>query len=134
VSPHVNLGYKWNGSSVLAGNPATGESADFPDQAGYAVGADVAVVPRVTLAFDLAGVFIFNAERLKSETFHALDGRSTFPNIAFTRESLHGLSGSTGLKVSPIDRLLVDVNVLFKLDDNGLRDKVTPLVGVEYSF
>ena len=23
VSPHVNLGYRWNGSSVLAGNPAT---------------------------------------------------------------------------------------------------------------
>jgi hypothetical protein len=134
VSPHVNLGYKWNGSSVLAGNPAAGQSADFPDQAGYAVGADLAVSPRVTLAFDLAGVMIFNAERLKSETFHALDGQSTFPNIAFTRESMHGLSGSTGLKVSPIDRLLVDVNVLFKLDDNGLRDKVTPLVGIEYSF
>jgi hypothetical protein len=24
--------------------------------------------------------------------------------------------------------------VLFKLDDSGLRDKVTPLVGFEYSF
>ena len=32
VSPHVNAGYQWNGSSVLAGNPATGVSADFPDQ------------------------------------------------------------------------------------------------------
>jgi hypothetical protein len=134
VSPHVNLGYKWNGSSVLAGNPATGEAADFPDQAGYAIGADVSVTPRVTLAFDLAGVFVVNAERLRRETFHALDGHSTFPNIVFTRESMHNLSGSTGLKVSPIDRLLVDVNVLFSLDDNGLRDKVTPLVGIEYSF
>ncbi len=27
VSPHINLGYTWNGSSLLAGNPATGESA-----------------------------------------------------------------------------------------------------------
>jgi len=25
VSPHVNASYQWNGSSVLAGNPATGE-------------------------------------------------------------------------------------------------------------
>ena len=27
VSPHVNAGYQWNGSSVLAGDPATGTSA-----------------------------------------------------------------------------------------------------------
>ena len=42
VSPHVNAGYQWNGSSVLAGNPATGEAADFPDQVTYVAGADVA--------------------------------------------------------------------------------------------
>ena len=26
ISPHLNASYKWNGSSVLAGNPATGQS------------------------------------------------------------------------------------------------------------
>ena len=66
VSPHVNASYKWNGSSVLAGNPARGESADFPDQAGYAAGADVSVNPRLTLAFDLLGVYVIDAERLRS--------------------------------------------------------------------
>ena len=29
---------------------------------------------------------------------------------------------------------VVDINVLFKLDENGLRDKVTPLIGIEYAF
>ncbi len=134
VSPHANLSYKWNGSSVLAGNPAKGESADFPDQVGYAAGADVSVNSRVTLAFDLLGVYVINAERLRRETFHALDGTSTFPNIVFERDSLNALSGASGLKVSLFDRLLVDFNVLFNLDDNGLRDKVTPLIGVEYAF
>jgi hypothetical protein len=28
----------------------------------------------------------------------------------------------------------MDVNVLFSLDNNGLRDKVTPLIGFEYNF
>ena len=134
VSPHVNLSYKWNGSSVLAGNPASGEKADFPDQVTYAAGAEVTVNPRVTVAFDLLGVYVINAERLRSETFHALDGVSTFPNIVFTRDSMHGLSGSTGLKVSLFGRLLVDANVLFNIDENGLRDKVTPLIGFEYAF
>jgi hypothetical protein len=31
-------------------------------------------------------------------------------------------------------RLLVDANVLFSLDNHGVRDKITPLVGFEYSF
>jgi hypothetical protein len=47
---------------------------------------------------------------------------------------MHGLSGSTGLKVSLFGRLLVDANVLFNIDENGLRDKVTPLIGFEYAF
>ena len=134
VSPHVNASYKWNGASVLAGNPARGESADFPDQAGYAAGMDVSVNPRVTFAFDVLGRYIIDAERLRLETFHALDDRSVFPNIVFTRESMHNLSGAFGLKASLLDRLLLDVNLLFTLDDNGLRDKVTPLIGIEYAF
>ena len=134
VSPHVNVGYQWNGSSVLAGDPATGESADFPDQATYVAGADVSVNPHVTVAFDLLGRYLFDAKRLVPQTFHALDGRSTFPNIAFMDDSFGELSGAVGLKANLFGRLLVDVNLLFKLDDHGLRDKVTPLIGFEYSF
>jgi hypothetical protein len=133
-SPHANISYKWNGSSVLAGNPATGETADFPDQVGYALGADVSVNSRVTLAFDVLGNYVINAERLRSVTFNALDGRSTFPNIVFTRDSMHGVNASAGLKVNAFGRLLVDANVMFKLDEHGLRDKVTPLLGFEYAF
>jgi hypothetical protein len=134
VSPHANASYKWNGSSVLAGNPARGESAHFPDQLAYSVGADVTVNPRLTLAFDLLGRYFIDAQRLHDEEFHALDGRSVFPNILFARDSFNALSGAMGLKANVLGRLLVDVNLLFKLDEHGLRDKVTPLIGLEYSF
>ena len=134
VSPHVNLGYQWNGSSVLAGNPATGESADFPDQAVYAAGADVAVNPHLTLAFDLLGRYVMNAERIHPQDFHALDGTSVFRDIGFSPSSFNVLSGSLGMKLQIVDRLLLDANVLFALDNHGVRDKVTPLVGFELSF
>lgn len=134
ISPHVNAGYKWNGSSVLAGNPATGESAHFPDQVSYGAGADVSVNPHLTLAFDLLGRYLIDAERLRLEEFHGLDGRSTFPNIVFGRDSYNALSGAIGMKANVFSRVLVDFNLLFKLDENGLRDKVTPLIGLEYSF
>ena len=134
VSPHVNASYKWNGSSVLAGNPATGESAHFPDQVAYAAGADVSINPRVTLAFDVLGRYVIDAERLRLQQFQALDDRSVFPNIVFARDSFNALSGAIGLKANLLGRMLVDVNLLFKLDEHGLRDKVTPLIGIEYSF
>ncbi len=134
VSPHANVSYKWNGSSVLAGNPATGEAAHFPDQAAYGVGADVVVTPRLTAAFDLLGRYFIDGQRLRHETFHGLDGVSMFPNIVFAQDSYNTLGGSIGLKANIVERLLLDVNLLFKLDENGLRDKVTPLIGLEYSF
>ena len=133
-APHLNAGYRWNGESVLAGTPARGESAPFPDQFTYAAGADLSVNPRLTLAFDLLGTYMIDAQRLRREVFHALDGESTFHTIAFGQSSFNALSGSVGFKANLVDRLLLDVNLLFKLDEHGLRDKITPLVGVEYSF
>jgi hypothetical protein len=134
IAPHANVSYQWNGSSVLAGNPATGESADFPDQVGYAVGTEISVSTRLTLAIDVLGRYVINGERLRQEDFHALDGKSVFPNIVFSRDSFQTLSGALGFKVNVFSRLLIDANLLFALDNNGIRDKVTPLVGFEYTF
>jgi hypothetical protein len=134
VSPHLNASYQWNGQSILAGNPATGESAEFPDQLTYAVGADVAMNPRVTLALDALGSYYVDAERLSQEPFHALDQTSTFANISFARQSFNALSGSIGLKVNVKGRLLLDGNLLFALDDHGVRDRVVPLFAFEYAF
>jgi hypothetical protein len=81
-----------------------------------------------------AGAVSHRAQRLVQQPFQALDGRSVFPNIAFGRDSFNALSGSLGLKANLLGRVLVDANLLFKLDEHGLRDKVTPLIGLEYSF
>ncbi len=134
VSPHFNGSYQWNGSSVLSGNPATGTLADFPDEVGYAAGADASVNDRLTLVFDVLGRYLINAERISAQDFHALDGKSVFPNIGFSEASFNTLSGSLGFKVNIVDRLLLDANLLFALDNHGVRDKVTPLIGFEYSF
>jgi hypothetical protein len=134
VSPHLNASYQWNGRSILAGNPATGESAEFPDQLTYAIGADVAMNRRITLALDALGSYYVDAERLSQETFHALDQTSTFANITFSRQSFNALSGSIGLKVNVKGRLLLDGNLLFALDDHGVRDRVVPLFAFEYAF
>ena len=133
-SPHINLGYTWNGSSILAGDPATGQSADLPDQANWVIGADFGVSERFTFALDFLGNYIIDAPRLVQTTYTARTGQATFPSVAFENESYSLISGAVGFKLNVIENLLLDVNLLFTLDDNGLRDKVTPLIGFEYAF
>jgi hypothetical protein len=134
VSPHLNLGYQWNGNSVLAGDVMTGRKADVPDQLLWTAGLDIAVSRRMTLAADFLGRRVFDSPRLESTTFHALDGATTFPDIRFETASFNEMSGAVGLKLNAVGNMLIDFNVLFALDNNGLRDKLIPLVGIEYTF
>ncbi len=134
VSPHANLGYQWNGSSLLGGDLESGVAGDLPDVGLYALGAVIAVSPRVTAAIDLLGRYIIDSPRVRPEDFHALDGHSVFPNIAFETGSIHEMSTAVGLKINVAGRLLVNTNLLFRLNSGGLRDKVSPLIGFEYAF
>jgi hypothetical protein len=134
ASPHIKLAYQWNGESVLAGNVVTGTKADLPDVFFYEAGADLALGKRVTLALDLLGRTVIDGERLSQGTFQALDGTSTFPNVVFTQETFSLLDGAVGIKFNPGGNVLLDLNVTFKLNSNGLRDDFIPLLGLEYTF
>jgi hypothetical protein len=134
LSPHVKIAYQWNGDSILAGNPDTGVKGNLPDQVFYEVGADLGLTKNLTVAVDLLGRRVIDGQRLIGDTFHALNGTSTFANVDFEKASFNIANGAVGFKFNPGGNLLIDVNVLFKLNDSGLRDKVTPLVGLEYSF
>ncbi len=133
-APHINLGYQWNGSSILAGDIETGVSEDLPDVVVYALGAVVAVHQRITLALDVLGRYIIDSPRVHLEDFVALDGKSVFPNIAFDTGSINELSSAVGLKINIAGRLLLNTNLLMRLNSGGLRDKLSPLVGIEYAF
>jgi hypothetical protein len=134
LSPHLNAGYQWNGDSVLGGEPGSGESKDLPDLAMYSAGAVIEVHPRITAAVDVLGRYVIDSPRLRLEDFQALDNRTVFQNITFTSGSFHEISAAAGLKINVFGRLLVDMNLLVRLNSDGLRDKISPLVGLEYAF
>jgi hypothetical protein len=134
VAPHINAGYSWNGKSVLAGNVLTGEKRSLPNEIVFAGGLDWGASERLTLALDVLGRRVIDSPRLESRTFTALDGHTTLPDIQFVTRSFNVVNGSFGVKFNPTGKLLVDLNVLVKLNDAGLRAKVTPFFGVEYSF
>jgi hypothetical protein len=132
-SPHLNLGYQWNGKSLLAGDITTNRKEDLPNQFFFAGGLDVGVTKHLTLALDVLGQRVVDAPRLVKQTFTAANGQ-TFDQVGFERGSFNVTDASVGVKVSAGGSLLLDVNLLFKLDSAGLRAKFSPLVALEYSF
>jgi hypothetical protein len=134
VAPHVNIGYQWNGSSVLAGDVATGVKGDLPDELSYVVGADVGIEKRLSIAFDVLGRYSADAPRLLSSTFTPAGSQQTFQDIAFGVGALNVVTGSFGMKANVAGTMLVTFNLQFKLNDAGVRAKVAPLIGIEYSF
>ena len=134
AAPHVNLGYSWNGKSVLAGNVLTGQKKSLPNELVWAAGLDWGVFERLTVALDVLGRRVIDSPRLQSSTFNSIDGVTSLPDIKFGTGSFDVVNGAVGIKMNPWGKLLFDLNVLFKLNNAGLRDKITPFFGLEYSF
>ena len=42
--------------------------------------------------------------------------------------------GNAGVRFNPLRTLLVSANLLFNLTNAGLRDRVTPVISVDYAF
>ena len=133
VSPHANVSYQWNGTSLLAGDITTGTKADFPDELAYAVGTAVAITRQSNVTFDILGRHVFNALRLTPEDFVANTG-DRFSNINFMADSLDMVAAAIGFSVRTHDAMAAYASVLFALNDSGLRSTVIPMVGLQYGF
>ncbi len=121
---------------MLAGDVETGDKDDLPDQLLYAFGADIGVTDKFSLTTDLLGRRAINSPRVRIEPFTAVGttGTATFDDIAIFHESFWASSAAVGFKANLSGRLLVDFNLRFTLGTNGLTDRVTPLLGIEYGF
>ena len=132
-APHANLGFQWNGSSALAGDLSARTERRLPRQLTYAVGADIGATSRLTVALDFLGARVFNGPRVTRTPFTDARGM-TFDNTVIGHSSFNLLDFSTGVKANLTRTILLTANVITRLNDAGLRTRVTPLVGLSYTF
>lgn len=111
-APHVNVGFD------------IGDTSKIEDEFFYKIGFDWAALSRLTVVMDLLGRHIIDNKRPKA-------GR---PLGSTEKADSDIINAAFGVKINPWGNLLVLVNVLVPLNDTGLRDDVTPLVGLEWSF
>jgi hypothetical protein len=155
-APHINLGYQWNGKSATAGDvtgAAISENSDgvaviqngpaiehrLPSQLFYTLGADFGLSKSLTLAVDYLGQTLINAPRVFRDRFVTQDipggtGAITLPTISGGTDSIVLNSGAVGVKYNLFGNLLLTGNILFRLDNKGLRQNVTPVVALSYAF
>jgi hypothetical protein len=112
VAPHVNFGFD------------LGDTSDFPIEFFYKLGFDWPIVKPVTFAFDILGRQLISNDRPKA-------GRAPRSG-EISGDSI--VDAAIGVKVNPWRNVLLLLNALVALNGTGLRDTVTPLVGVEVSF
>ena len=136
VAPYINIAYQWNGESVIAGDVEAAEKADLPDRFSYTVGSDYGLNDRFSIVFDLTGQRVLDSPRLltRETTTSGPAGSVTLPDIRFENDSYWVNSGAIGFKANLAQRLLVNFNLRFAIGENGLTDRVAPLLGFEWAF
>jgi Putative MetA-pathway of phenol degradation len=136
LSPHLNLGYQWNGRSILAGDVATQVKGDLPDRIMFAGGVDSAISQRLSIALDFLADRVRNSPQLEITPLTVTGplGSGVFQDLAFLSTSYWISNGSAGLKFALREGLLLNFNVRFNIGGQGLADRATPLVGLEYAF
>ena len=114
----------------------TGEKGDLPDQFIYIVGSDISVNPRLSLVLDVVGQHVINSPRLSTFAFAATGpaGRAALQDLRFQNASYWGSSGALGTKLNVAPRLLINFNLRFALNNGGLTDRLSPLIGAEFAF
>jgi len=137
-SPHINAGYQW------AIHPADG--IHQPSQIAYTGGFDWSIGPRLTFIADVIGRTYVNTQvvTVQDTVFTANTNpnptgppdlvSATLPRLVSQSGNLNTALGSVGIKINPVGNLLLTVNGLFSISKEGLQDKFTPLVGLDYSF
>ncbi len=147
-SPHAKIGYQWNTDSDL-NNPTytdpiynngaivTQPDKQLPGGVQYDIGGDWALAKRFTVALDLLGYQFINSEQLVFSTavVNANPNPLTLPTTTAQSASYSINDASAGFKWNPGANLVLSANLLSQINNNeGLRARPTPLLGVAYKF
>lgn len=150
ISPHVNAAYEWNGKSSLAAQDefdnlsgemtGAGLNMELPNLFLYTVGLSVGIDPSFSVTADYLGRWVLGGLRPRSEDFvtRALTdsglSQVSYPSLAIDEANYSVSMLAVGLKANLWGRAVVVFNTLINPGDNGLSDRVTPMVGFEFGY
>ncbi len=138
IQPHANAGYEWWSKGVdVFTNFARTSSVTARHQIQYAAGVELEATPKLTLIVDFLGQHIRGAGQVGLVTDTAGPnalGVTSYESLVALPEGLQKLTLVPGLKVNLKGKLLLSLNALMTLKNNGLHATVTPVVGIDLTL
>ena len=92
---------------------------------------------KFSMVFDLLGQRVLNSPRLSVYTLECDRRRPAAPacpTSASAPDSYWVTDAALGFKANVASRLLINFNMRFNVGNNGLADRMAPLLGIEWSF
>nr|PZN85552.1 MAG: hypothetical protein DIU54_09325 [Acidobacteriota bacterium] len=137
-SVHGRLAPHFNASFTIAGE---GDVVQTANEFGYKAGVEFAAAPTVTLVADLIGRTLLDVGRLQlaDTVWRYTDSQgeqfsTTLREYERVSGSLNLVSLAVGGKFNVAADTLISANLLIALNDSGLVARVTPVVGLDFSF
>lgn len=132
VDPHFNVGYTFTDKRAAG-------------QINYVSGVEVAATRRLTIIGDLIGRMFLDTLQLRDSLVTIQtrgDSALGLPPITSTAfgtvepqsGNLTSVLGTVGVKLNPARSILISAHVIATLTDRGLRRRLTPVIGFDYSF
>jgi hypothetical protein len=132
IAPHLNVGF------TVAGD---GDVVETPNELGFKAGLEFAAAPTVTLSADLIGRSLLDAGRLGLVDNVWQYRNAAGQNLQTTLREWEGQDGALNLmsmavggKFNVGGNALVSANLLIALNNAGVTARVTPVIGMDFSF
>jgi hypothetical protein len=134
IRPHGSAGFEYwsDGLRVSTGT----ETVTVRHQIQYSGGIEVEAHPKLTLLVDFLGQNIRGGSQvgLVSDTPPAGSGVSSITSMAALANGIQKALLVPGLKLNIKAKMLVSVNAIVTMHNNGLHSTVTPVVGVSLTM
>ena len=133
---HANAGYEWWSDDLTFQSDASGvDQHTLGGMIEYVAGVEFAAVDAMTVMFDVMGRHFGGGGAVVETTAINPDGFPiSFMGLSAT-ENLQKIALAPGLKLSLRgSNLLLSLNALIPISDNGLHDTFTPVVGLDWVF
>jgi hypothetical protein len=138
--PHANVGYEWWEKAIDMASPGD-PTIRLRHQFQFAVGAELEAAPKLTMLVDVLGRQVFGGGKLGFRTLTPADrpdftarGLTSVTYARPTDVNMRELSIVPGLKWNLKGKMLLSVSGIATIFDDGLHDRFTPVVGLDFTF
>ena len=134
--PHANAGYEyWSSGVSVASDAVAGTNVTARNQVQYAAGFEFEAAPKATLLLDVVGGQIFGAGKLAFQADATpAAGASSSSTLVALPEGIRRVNLAPGLKVNLKGKILLSLNALVTLKNDGLHARVSPMAGIDVTF